>query len=89
MEKHSFALFDIDSFYPSITESLLSKTISFAKNYTTINDKDIDIIMHRRKSLLFDNEAAWTEKNHNSMFDVSLSDFSSLTTSARNTAKTT
>ena len=62
MEKHSFALFDIDSFYPSITESLLSKTISFAKNYTTINDKDIDIIMHRRKSLLFDNETAWTEE---------------------------
>ena len=69
--------------------TLLSKAISFAKNYTTISDKDIDIIMHRRKSLLFDNETAWTEKNHNSMFDVSLSDFSSLTTSARNTAKTT
>ena len=71
MEKHSFALFDIDSFYPSITESLLSKTISFAKNYTTINDKDIDIIMHRRKSLLFDNETAWSKKNHSSLFDVS------------------
>ena len=63
MEKHSFALFDIDSFYPSITESLLYKTISFAKNYTTINDKDIDIIMHRRKSLLFDNETTWSKKN--------------------------
>ena len=67
MEKHSFALFDIDSFYPSITESLLSKAISFAKNYTTINDK----IMHRRKSLLFDNETAWSKKNHSSLFDVS------------------
>ena len=39
MQKHSFASFDIDSFYPSITESLLSKTISFAKNYTTISEK--------------------------------------------------
>ena len=64
-------MFDIDSFYPSITESLLSKTISFAKNYTTINDKDIDIIMHRRKSLLSDNETAWSKKNHSSLFDVS------------------
>ena len=55
------ASFDIDdSFYPSITESLLSKEISFAKNYTTISDKDIDVIMHCRKSLLFDNETAWT-----------------------------
>ena len=32
MQKHSFASFDIDSFYPSITGSLLSKAISFAKN---------------------------------------------------------
>ena len=65
MQKHSFASFDIYSFYPSITESLLSKAISFAKNYTTISDKHIDIIMHYRKSLLFDNETAWTKKNHN------------------------
>ena len=46
MQKHSFVSFDIDSFYPSITESLLSKAISFAKNYTTIRDKDIDIIIY-------------------------------------------
>ena len=32
MQKHSFASSDIDSFYPSITGSLLSKEISFAKN---------------------------------------------------------
>ena len=75
MQKHSFASFDIDSFYPSITEFLLSKTISFAKNYTTISDKDIDIIMHCRKSLLFDNETAWTKKNHSSMFDVTMGSF--------------
>ena len=75
MQKHSFASFDIDSFYPSITESLLSKAISFAKNYTTISDKDIDIIMHCRKSLLFDNETAWTKKNHSSMFDVTMGSF--------------
>ena len=52
IQKHSCASFDIDSSYPFITESLLSKAISFAKNYTTIRDKDIDIIMHCRKSLL-------------------------------------
>ena len=74
MQKHSFASFDINSFYPSITESLLSKAISFAKNYT-ISDKDIDIIMHCRKSLLFDNETAWTKKNHSSMFDVTMGSF--------------
>ena len=75
MQKHSFASFDINSFYPSIRESLVSKAISFAKNYTTISDKDIDIIMHCRKSLLFDNETAWTKKNHSSMFDVTMGSF--------------
>ena len=75
MQKHSFTSFDIDSFYPSITESFLSKVISFARNYTTISNKDIDIIMHCRKSLLFDNETAWTKKNHSSMFDVTMGSF--------------
>ena len=75
MQKHSFVSFDIDSFCLTITKSLLSKAISFAKNYTTISEKDIDIIMHCRKSLLFDNETAWTMKNHSSMFDVTMGSF--------------
>jgi len=75
MQEHSFVSFDIDSFYPSITKPLLSKAISFAKNYTTIRDKDIDIIMHCRKSLLFDKETAWTKKNHSDMFDVTMGSF--------------
>ena len=28
-----------------------------------------------RKSLLFDNETAWTKKNHSSMFDVTMGSF--------------
>ena len=75
MQKHSFASFDIDSFYPSITEPLLSKAILFAKNFTTIRDKDIDIIIQCRKSLLFDKETAWTKKNHSDMFDVTMGSF--------------
>ena len=31
--------------------------------------------MHCRKSLLFDNETAWTKKNHNNMFDVTMGSF--------------
>ena len=41
----------------------------------TISDKDIDIIMICRKSLLFDNGTAWTKKNHSSMFDVTMGSF--------------
>ena len=74
-QEHSFGSFDIDSVYPSITETLLSKAISYAKNYTTISDRDIDIIMHCRKSLLFDNETAWTKKNRSNMFDVTIGSF--------------
>ena len=44
-------------------------------NYTTISDKDIDIIMHCQKSLLFDNRTAWTKKNHSDMFDVTIGSF--------------
>ena len=62
-------------FYPSVAESLLSKAISFAKNYITISDNGIDIIMHCRKSPIFDNETAWTKKNHSSMFDVTMGSF--------------
>ena len=58
-----------------MTESLHSKAISFAKNYTTISDKDIDIITQCRKSLLFDNETAWTKKNQSDMFDVTMGSF--------------
>ena len=35
----------------------------------------LDIIMHCRKSLLFDNETAWTKKNHSDMFDVTMGSF--------------
>lgn len=45
-QKYLFTSFNIDCFYPSITESHHSKAISLAKNYTSISHKDIDIIMH-------------------------------------------
>ena len=44
-------------------------------SHTTISDKDTDMIMHCRKSLLLDNETAWTRKNHSSMFDVTMGSF--------------
>ena len=73
MQKHSFVSFDIASFLP--IHHRISSQISFAKNYTAIRDKDIDIIMHCCKSLLFDKETAWTKKNHCNMFDVTMGSF--------------
>ena len=73
-DQHTFAVFDIENFYPSITEKLLTDAINFAKQFTSITDRDIDIIMHSRKSLLFDSNTAWIKKN-NSSFDVTMGSF--------------
>ena len=49
-DKSRFIKFDIVEFYPSISEELLNRSISFARSITTINDSVI--IHHSRKSLL-------------------------------------
>ena len=72
--QHTFDVFDIENFYLSITEKLLTDSICFSKQSTTISDLDINIIMHSRKSLLFDNGTAWIKKD-NSSFDVTMGSY--------------
>ena len=52
---------DIVDFYPSITEELLNKAIIFAKNTVHITDKEFEIIMHAKKSLLFNEDSSWVK----------------------------
>ena len=66
-DRHTFTSFDIVEFYPSITESLLKKAIAFAKKHTQISKQDIKIIMHARKSLLFDKGTPWKKKDSNEL----------------------
>ena len=47
---HTFTVFDIKDFYPSITENLLKEALEFAKQHVHIKKKDFDLIMHTRKS---------------------------------------
>ncbi len=54
-----------ESFYPSISKKLLSDAISFAKTYWNISEQDIDLIMHARKSLLFNKGTTWVKKDNN------------------------
>ena len=61
-DKHTFICFDIVEFYPSISENLLRKALNFAKQHTQISEQDIDIILHSRKSLLFDKDTPWIKK---------------------------
>ena len=65
--------FDINEFYPSISEELLRNSIRFAKNYTTIEqeEEEEELIMACRKSILFNDGRVWTNKEKN--FDVTMS----------------
>ena len=44
-------------------------------SYTTIDDKDLYLIMHCRKSLLFIGNETWKKKSTESCFDVTMSSF--------------
>ena len=52
-ERLSFMVFDIEIFYPTISENLFIKAIQFAKQMTEIFGEDINLIMQARKTLLF------------------------------------
>ena len=50
--KVAFIQFHIESFYPSITQKLLDKSIQYATEITTISNEELDIMMQSRKTLL-------------------------------------
>ena len=69
----SFMIFDIVDYYPSISESLLKKTLEWAKNYTNITKEEERCILHARKTLLFDHEKrTWMKRTTANAFDVAM-----------------
>ena len=71
---YTFTMFDIKDFYPSISESLLIEALDFAKRYTDVPKKDLEVIMHARKSLLFNSGHVWIKKK-GGLFDVTMGAF--------------
>ena len=67
-------MYSISIYYPSITEDLLEKSITFAKTHTDINDDTIKIIFNARKALLFSDNKVWVKQPGNS-FDVTMGSF--------------
>ena len=65
-----FTCFDICEFYPSISENLLCKALAFASKITSISAEEKEIILHARKSLLFDSNNDWVKKT--GLFDVTM-----------------
>ena len=59
-----------DKFYPSISEDLLTSAINYAKQITNISQQHIGIIIHARKSLLFENDTASRKKWNQNKFEV-------------------
>ena len=50
---------DIKELYILITEDISKNAITFAKTFISINDSDLRIVKHYRKSLLFSKEEDW------------------------------
>ena len=73
-KKLSFIKFDIEAFYPSITEDILQKAIEWADTVVDISPEDIEIVMHSRRSLLFNEGSAWIKKD-GSEFDVTMGSY--------------
>ena len=70
-----FIQLDIMEFYPSITEAILDNAFSFAKQHVEISDKDLRIIKHCRKSLLYHKNKAWKKKNSDDCFYVTMGSY--------------
>ena len=70
-----FIQFDIAEFYPSISKDLLLQSINHAKQFISISQRDIDVIMHVRKAILFNDKNAWIKKNGDPSFDVTMGSF--------------
>ncbi len=49
----SFTVFDVTSFYPNITEELVTKDLYWASSHVTISQQDIKTIMAACESFLF------------------------------------
>ena len=59
----------IVEFYPSITNKLLIKAINFAQQYTTIEDHEKEIIIHAKRTIVFNSSEPWKRRDYTSRFD--------------------
>ena len=75
----AFIQFDIEQYYPSITEGLLNRALNFAREFTEVSESDEKIILHSKNSLLFCDNSIWQKKNGS--FDVTMGSWDGAETS--------
>ena len=68
---HTFTIFNIKDFYPSIKETLSKNAIQFPAEHTDINKNDFEVIFYARKSLLFHCNQPWIKRDSDA-FDVNI-----------------
>ena len=56
-------IFDTKDLYSSISKKLLDDSIDFARQHVQIKREDFSIILHARKSLLYNKEISWQKKH--------------------------
>ena len=66
----SFVVFDIESFYLSISTQLFDEAVSFAKLYYDFTSDDLELIMQSRKTLLFWQDSTWVKEDGDEDFDI-------------------
>ena len=73
-KRKSFIVFDLCSFYASITPELMSKVLDWAEMYVKITQEERDIIMKSKKSYLYTGDTPWVKKGDKN-FDVGMGAF--------------
>ena len=73
-KKCKFIKFGIIEFYPSISKNLLLQAIEFAKSITYVPQSVNNVILHSRKSFLFESGNIWI-KNDEPDFDVAMGSY--------------
>eukprot|EP00117_Sycon_ciliatum_P015152 scpid81791/ scgid15120/ len=53
----------------------MTKALQFASNLTEVDENEMKIIMHARKSLLFSDHKTWMKRNKDITFDVTMGSF--------------
>ena len=70
----SFICFDIEEFYPSISQDLLNKALDFASTHDNITMDERNIIIHAKKSTLIHKQQPWQKKG-DTTFDVTMGSY--------------
>ena len=74
-ETYSFIAFDVVDFYPSISIELLNAALEFASDYDNITADEKHIVLHAKKSLLYNSGEAWGKKASSNLFDVTMGSY--------------